>query len=96
MFNVRSDELSICTPLDELNACSYEDSHTRRGEVFDVMDVLPLKPTPFEHLELNIPQHPEKCLNQLYGEDALTQVRGVPHITWINNPKNRAILDRLF
>lgn len=60
-------EISVCTPTDELGACSFEDSHLRRNEVFPYADVFPLGSMALGTLAIPIPHVPDTCLTTTFG-----------------------------
>lgn len=93
VFSVKSDEVSICTPLTELLECSYNDSFRYREQVFDVIDVFPLVSLPFEHLSILAPHHPIECVEQMYGSNFMHQIDHAPSI--LHNPKTQGLLKRL-
>jgi hypothetical protein len=52
----RDHEISVCTPTDELGACSFQDSFLRRREVFARDAVFPLRTVTLNGtLDINVP-----------------------------------------
>jgi hypothetical protein len=77
-------EVSVCTPLDELGNCSFTHAYDRRRDVFPTSTIMPLScGVDFKvvHIpesttvKVNVPYHPERCLEVLYGPDWRTEVR---------------------
>lgn len=62
-------EISVCTPLDELGGCSFQDSFLRRREICNKDAVFPLKYITFANMSLPIPNHAEECLRVAFGSD---------------------------
>ncbi len=67
--------IKLCTPLNELGECQYEDVYQRqwfgKGLEYPKSTIFPLKKIPLEgtDLELNIPADVTKCLHVIYGKD---------------------------
>lgn len=74
LMSQRSQEMAVCSPLTELNECTYADSHTRRREIFELTSIFPLEQRQFEDMEIPVPREAEQCLKLLYGPEALTLV----------------------
>ena len=92
-------EVALCTPLDELSQCSFEDSYRYRREVFRTESVFPLAgPSAFQVapdivLYVRTPNQPDKCLSTLYGPDWTTTVAQSP---WVHVTGSHTIWRRLF
>lgn len=69
----KNHEISVCTPTDELGACSFEDSHLRRNEVFTYNDVFPLGNLSLGTLAMPVPNNPSTCLRTCFGANWETQ-----------------------
>lgn len=59
------EEVLLCSPLDELNRCTFSDSYQRRREVYTQKQVYPLRKVKFEDFEIYVPNHAEECLDVL-------------------------------
>ena len=66
MMSVRNSEVCICSPLTELNECSFNDTYVHRRKIFSVGDVFPLQSVTFEDVVINIPKNAEFCLDIMY------------------------------
>lgn len=72
-------EVAVCTPLDELSACSYSDSYQRRREVFATDIIKPLQAIKFK---LNVTSSPPLEVSQYSVNEEVekTEVNvNVPH-----------------
>jgi phosphorylcholine metabolism protein LicD len=96
MFAIQNDDVALCTPLTELNTCSYEDTHENLREIFKMDQVFPLKQTTFENMQINIPNKSHECLQQMYGSSYETETNDVPTYIHLKNPKTINILSRVF
>jgi len=88
-------EVSICTPTDEIRECSFQDSFTRRREVFSIHNVFPLKSMTLGTLLISVPNNPIECLETRFGKNWKT----LP--TWSNwnfiqNANSRGLMQRLW
>lgn len=81
---VMNNELVSCTPLTELGQCTFNNSHKRRKEIFEVEDVFPLGTTKLNGVEVNVPKNSEKCLDILFGlnwrSNVVRKVKGPPFL----------------
>jgi hypothetical protein len=67
IMKARDHEISVCTPTDEVGACSFKDSFSRRCEVFETHMVLPFRVAQLSEIEILIPAKAEDCLDNMYG-----------------------------
>ncbi len=67
-------EMKLCTPLNELGQCQYDDSLTRSSYPKDW--IFPLQKTICEEIEVLIPNQSDKCLNLYFGKDYQNQIKG--------------------
>jgi hypothetical protein len=74
LMSERNFEMAVCSPLTELNECTYADSHFRRREIFEMSDIFPLTSMVFEDLTIPVPKHTDTCLKIMYGTEALQLV----------------------
>lgn len=96
IFNIRDDEVALCSPLDELLQCTYSDSFLYRKEVFDTTDVFPLVKMKFEDTMINVPKNADTCLQQLYGKEYMHKVYDVSCFLTVMNPKTSYVLNQFF
>ena len=66
LMSVRNNEVCICSPLTELNECSFNDTYIHRRKIFNVSDVFPLQSVQFEDTYINVPKNVEFCLDIMY------------------------------
>lgn len=92
VMNIRFHEVSVCTPTNALGECSYQDSFTRRKEVFPTNYVFPLTKVNFGTSFIFIPVNAKECLTLLYGPkwNLVWQEKQV-----LLNEKTRGLVKRL-
>lgn len=74
LLSERNAELAVCSPLTELNDCTYSDSHLKRREIFEVSQVLPVAQKLFEGLQIPVPKNSVQCLQVRFGPNALSVI----------------------
>jgi len=69
LMKQKDHEISICTPTNEIAACSFQDSFLRRREVYGTDMVFPLKMASLGSISIAIPNKTEDCLDIYCGKD---------------------------
>ncbi len=60
-------DVAVCTPLSELNECTFADTHRLVGSVSDSSSVFPLKLGVFANHTISIPNQPQKVLQKMFS-----------------------------
>ena len=68
-------ELVICSPLDDLNMCTFADSFMRRNEINTEDAIFPLQKLAFEDFFVACPRDPHVCLRTFYSTTDLDVVQ---------------------
>lgn len=88
-----SQKLEICFPIQEDTLfCERDVAKKLPNEIYDKKDLFPLKKVKFENtLDVFIPAQPEKCIEQIYGKEALNTISGKKNIIpWFFSHKTEA------
>ena len=86
----RESEVAVCTPLSELNECTFRDSYHHHVRNHDMAHVFPLKPGQFEGLAIPLPSDPEACIRSHFGDNFRTVDWG--STSHMFNTKTRAVV----
>jgi hypothetical protein len=99
-FADRSDELLVCSPLNELGQCTFGHAVNRRLEIHDTSNILPTINLKFEDFTVPCPVKAEECLDQQYSPAVLGAGHGwrsyvdVSMYQHLNNDYTRGIINR--
>jgi hypothetical protein len=73
------EEMLICSPLDDLNKCTFADSFMRRNEINSRDSIFPLQKLRFEDFYVSCPKDPGTCLKTFYSTNDTDVVQSAPY-----------------
>ena len=59
-------DMALCTPLNELNECTFADTHRAIGSVVETSSVFPLGKGTFGGVEVSVPNNPARALSKQF------------------------------
>ena len=83
--------VAVCTPLSELNECTFLDSYRFRRRMYEKEHVFPLQSGMFEGWYVPMPAEPESCIQVHYGENY--QLVDWADTSHLDNARVRAVLN---
>lgn len=92
MMAEKEGEVVVCTPLSELNECTFLDSYRFGSRTYETAHVFPLQMSKFEGWNVPLPSEPEACLRAHFGEHY--EVVDWADTSHVYNAKVKAMIDK--